>query len=135
MQFTRSIELLVQQGFSTFIEMSPHPILLQFVEQTAALNGVSALTVASTRRDESETEAMLLSFGQLYANGVSVDWKQLYPAGNLVKLPAYPWQRERFWIESSVAKTGLHETPRTITQDPGAVGPARKVSLSHFSRS
>jgi acyl transferase domain-containing protein len=117
-RFARVIELLVRQGFDTFIEMSPHPILLQFVEQTAALNGVTALTVASTRRDEPETVAMLSSLGQLYTNGITIDWKRLYPTGNLVKLPAYPWQRERFWIESSTARTNLHETLTSITSAP-----------------
>jgi len=105
-QFASAIGLLIQQGFDTFVELSPHPILLPFVEQTAASVGAGVLVVGSTRRQEPETETLLGSLGRLYANGVTVDWRRLYPAGNPVRLPAYPWQRERFWIESAAPARG-----------------------------
>ena len=44
------------------------------------------------------------SFCRLYASGSALDWRQLYPIGNLVSLPSYPWQRERFWIESRLTE-------------------------------
>jgi acyl transferase domain-containing protein len=44
------------------------------------------------------------SFCRLYASGSVLDWRQLYPVGNLVSLPSYPWQRERFWIESRLTE-------------------------------
>lgn len=116
-QFAHSIETLVRQGFTTFVEMSPHPILVPFVEQTAALHGETALAVGSTQREASEMESMLTSLGQLYASGLHVDWRQLYPAGNIVKLPNYPWQRERFWIESSASEMGLQdETQEAVSE-------------------
>jgi acyl transferase domain-containing protein/NADPH:quinone reductase-like Zn-dependent oxidoreductase/acyl carrier protein len=99
--FANAIEELMRQGFDTFLEMSPHPTLVPFVEQTAAQAGRQALAVGPLRRDEPETATLLAALGQLYAAGGEVDWQRIYPSGNLVKLPAYPWQRERFWIESS----------------------------------
>ena len=111
--FANAVEDLMRQGFDTFLEMSPHPTLVPFVEQTAAQAGRQALAVESLRREEPETATLLAALGQLYTAGGEVDWQRIYPTGNLVKLPAYPWQRERFWIESSgtqrvgiLAKTG-----------------------------
>ncbi|WP_263357616.1 type I polyketide synthase [Acidicapsa ligni] len=106
-QFAATVEMLIEQGFDAFIEMSPHPILIPFVEQTAEHVGRQVLAIGSLRREERETETLLLSLGRLYTHGFEVDWKRLYPVGNQVSLPAYPWQRERFWIESSNAKRSL----------------------------
>jgi acyl transferase domain-containing protein/acyl carrier protein len=101
---------LVRQGLNTFVEISPHPILLPFLEQTAAQAGAAVVAVGSLRRDEPETATALMSLGRLFAAGADVDWKELYPAGNVVSLPAYPWQRERFWMEGVVrsGRSGGH---------------------------
>jgi myxalamid-type polyketide synthase MxaE and MxaD len=101
--FANAIEEMLSQGFDAFVELSPHPILVPFVEQTSECAGRAALAVGSLRRDEPETAAMLSALGRLYTAGADVDWKTVYPAGNLVKLPAYPWQREHFWMESTRA--------------------------------
>lgn len=114
-QFAGATELLLRNGFDTFIEMSPHPILLPFIEQTGVRSEVDVLAEGSTRRGEPETDTVLAALGRLYTRGVEVDWKRLYPAGNLVKLPAYPWQRERFWIESIGGAPKLRETPQAST--------------------
>src|SRR5277367_1875818 len=44
---------------------------------------------------------MLEALGALYARGVDPDWTRLFPSGgHVVSLPTYPWQRERYWIET-----------------------------------
>ncbi|GET39291.1 hypothetical protein [Microseira wollei] len=59
------------------------------------------MVIPSLRRKESERLMMLGSLGKLYTLGYPVDWHQLYPqAGNFVRLPSYPWQRQRYWYES-----------------------------------
>ena len=93
--FGPTVERLAGEGFDTFVELSPHPVLLASVQETA---GVSAF--ASTRRDQPERAAMLQTLGALYTRGFAPDWKALYPqGGNHVSLPHYPWQHERFWME------------------------------------
>ncbi|MBA2681995.1 MAG: polyketide synthase dehydratase domain-containing protein, partial [Ktedonobacteraceae bacterium] len=36
--------------------------------------------------------------GQLYVQGVQPCWQEVLPAGRLIQLPTYPWQREHFWL-------------------------------------
>jgi len=101
--FANAIEDLLAQGLDTFIEMSPHPTLVPFIEHTAAHSGHRAMAVGSLRREEPEAVTILEALGRLYCAGADVDWKAIYPAGKLMKLPPYPWQRERFWMQSSGA--------------------------------
>lgn len=98
-QFAQMVEQLLADEFTIFIEMSPHPILLPAVQQVCAHVGAEGVTVASTRRDEPEPLTMLAALGQLYTAGYPVDWARWYPAGQVVSLPPYPWQRELFWYE------------------------------------
>ena len=58
------------------------------------------------KRDEPELATLLGTLGRLFVAGAAIDWSAVYPAGNLVKLPAYPWQRQRFWMVSAATGRG-----------------------------
>jgi len=53
--------------------------------------------------DQDAKTTMLETLGQLWASGYRVDWERLSPKPVAVtqhsKLPAYPFQRKRFWVE------------------------------------
>jgi acyl transferase domain-containing protein/acyl carrier protein/NADP-dependent 3-hydroxy acid dehydrogenase YdfG len=96
-QFAAAVRRLREDGCDTFIEISPHPVLLPAIEQGVA-TGRPGLCLPSLRRYEPERATMLESLGALYSAGYAVNWSRLYPTGGrCVALPAYPWQRERFW--------------------------------------
>ena len=100
-RFATAVENALDEGFNTFIEFSPHPVLLSAIDRGYG-DGAALITLPSMRRDEDERSTMLESLGTLYASGYAVDWTRLYPdGGNLVRLPAYPWQKERFWYSDS----------------------------------
>ena len=130
--FSNAVRRLAKEGNTVFIEMSPHPILLSAIEG-GGLGEV--LTVASLRREEDEGAAMLGSVGALYAAGYAIDWRQLYPAGGRhVRLPRYPWQRKRFWVET--ARTGGAAGRALVMAGPGhpLIG-QRLPDLAHLSNS
>ena len=100
-RFAMAVENALDEGFNTFIEFSPHPVLLSAIERGYG-DKATLITLPSMRRDEDERSTLLASLGILYASGYEVDWNRLYPdGGNLVSLPAYPWQKERFWYTNS----------------------------------
>ncbi len=41
------------------------------------------------------------ALGALYANGCDVDFRALHPEGRCISLPAYPWQRQRYWLPAA----------------------------------
>jgi amino acid adenylation domain-containing protein len=102
--FTAAMRDLVRSGHTTFLEISPHAILLGSMQQGLLELGTSTqcAVLASTRRDESERQAMLLSLAALYEAGYPINWAGCHHApGRPVSLPSYPWQRERYWLDSN----------------------------------
>jgi myxalamid-type polyketide synthase MxaE and MxaD len=102
--FAAAVEQAIAAGVTTFIELSPHPILTQAIEQTAQANLV---VLPSLRREEDEQVSLLTSLGDLYVAGYPVDWRKVCPQGQVVPLPPYPWQHERFWFETRYPSQGI----------------------------
>ncbi|PTL76610.1 polyketide synthase [Vitiosangium sp. GDMCC 1.1324] len=133
--FAQGVGQLLESGHEVFLEMSPHPILLPSVEEALKDAGDKGLAVASLRRDQDDRRVMLESVAALHAHGVSVDFKQINGAqGQLVPLPTYPWQRERYWLEESaqaqtVAQQARSTTPRTGTVVHPLLGTAVPLSV------
>jgi acyl transferase domain-containing protein/acyl carrier protein len=105
--FSRAVERLAADGHTLFVELSPHPILLAGVQQTLQQLGKDGTVLASLRREEDERSVMFGSLGALAVAGRPVDWRAVAPAtGRPVRLPAYAWQRERFWLDPSPGRHG-----------------------------
>jgi acyl transferase domain-containing protein len=49
---------------------------------------------------EQEERVVLSALGQLWREGVEIDWKQLQGERGRVLLPGYAFQRQRYWIEA-----------------------------------
>jgi acyl transferase domain-containing protein/acyl carrier protein len=111
--FASAVQSLLRDGFDTFIEVSPHPLLCPSIEEGIRHAGKPATAVASIERDRNERAELLNSFGALYLAGFPVDFSKLYPTGACLRLPVYPFQRERHWIESS----GVPRQQRQISAD------------------
>ncbi|NEO91651.1 MAG: SDR family NAD(P)-dependent oxidoreductase, partial [Moorea sp. SIO3G5] len=100
-RFAQSMETLHQKGYEIFLEIGPKPILLGMGRQ--CLPEEFGLWLPSLREGVSEWQLMLSSLAQLYVAGTKVDWSGFDRdyARQKVVLPTYPFQRERYWIESN----------------------------------
>jgi acyl transferase domain-containing protein/acyl carrier protein len=98
--FSGVTQRLINDGHLLFVELSPHPILLPAVEENLLEKKQTGASIASLRRSADERRSLLDALGTLHARGRDIDWKKLFPTGGqCVALPAYPWQRERYWID------------------------------------
>lgn len=112
--FSTAVQRLSEEGHDIFLEISPHPTLLNAIEQGLHHLGREGATLPSLRQRE-ERAVMLGSFGALYTLGYPVDWNKLYPSGGrVVRLPSYPWQRERFWLGSQENDDGRRNGGRAV---------------------
>ncbi len=95
----------VGEHATIFLEISPHPVLVSAVRDTLSMAG-HGHALYSLRRNEPEREAMLTTAGRLYAAGCALRWPELNgPCTSFVRLPAYPWRQDRFWLDG-------HQTAR-----------------------
>ncbi|MBI2838245.1 MAG: type I polyketide synthase [Acidobacteria bacterium] len=100
--FAPAIDRLAADGHDIFLELSPHPTLSVAIQEGLTHRGSEGTVLSSLRREEPARSVLLGTLGALYTSGYPIDWGRLYPTrGRCVGLPSYPWQRERFWIESA----------------------------------
>ena len=98
-RFADSIRTLAEAGYSTFVEISPHPVLAASIGECLRVAGGSGIVVPSLRRNEDERATMLRSLATLYAHGASPAWDALYARNLDVPLALYPFERERHWFD------------------------------------
>ncbi|MEO6795232.1 MAG: beta-ketoacyl synthase N-terminal-like domain-containing protein, partial [Mycobacterium sp.] len=108
-RFSPALRRLLETGHDTFVELSPHPILLTGAREDAEHLHRSATLLPSMRRDDEGRSTMLGSLGALYTRGHPVAWEQIYPAGSrCVPAPTYPWQRVHSWLNAGSLAAPRH---------------------------
>ena len=115
-RFAQSMKTLEEQGYETFLEIGSKPILLGMGRQCVTEDVGEWLP--SLRPGVDEWQQMLYSLGQLYVKGVKIDWSGFDSEYNRQKvaLPTYPFQRERYWVETQ--KKQLLNWSKTQNQHP-----------------
>ena len=111
-QFAPSVASLHQEGYEIFLEIGPKPILLGMARQCLP-EGVGVY-LPSLRENQADWAQMLQSLAELYVRGVKVDWLGFdrdYARHKLI-LPTYPFQRQRYWIETSQQENQPRESSR-----------------------
>jgi len=100
-EFSSAIQALIEDDFTVFLEIGPHPILGRYVTECLAAQDRKGWVLPSLYREKGEQATLMGSLGSLYTLGHSPDWDRLYPnGGECVRLPSYPWQKERHWHDS-----------------------------------
>lgn len=100
-RFASSMRRLHEEGFATFVEVGPHPVLLGMGKD--CLPEGEGRWLPSLRRGKPSWPQLLETLGQLGAAGIPIDWEGFdAPYGRArIALPTYPFQRKRYWIEGS----------------------------------
>jgi len=98
--FLDAIASLAGGPHDLFLEIGPHPVLGGALVECLAGRETPAAVLGSLRRGEEARRTMIGALGALYARGRSVDWAAVAPPGEPVRLPLYPWRRERYWVEA-----------------------------------
>ena len=113
--FEPVVRALLDRGCTALLEVSPHPVLgfglREIVESHPG--GADTAVLGTLRREQGGAERFALSLADAWANGVEVDWDAFFPGSRAqrVKLPTYPFQRRRHWLEDKFG-----------TGDAGAAG-------------
>jgi acyl transferase domain-containing protein/NADPH:quinone reductase-like Zn-dependent oxidoreductase/acyl carrier protein len=123
-RFAAVTRTLIEHGHRAFAEISSHPVLTIGLQESAEdiLKDPGDVAIVGTlRRHDGGFSRFLDSLAQLWVRGVEVDWAALYPGSGLrrLRLPSYPFQRSRFWLEthagaSDLASAGLDQAAHPL---------------------
>nr|WP_103348677.1 type I polyketide synthase [Amycolatopsis sp. CA-128772] len=102
-----AVSTLAAQGFRTFVEASPHPVL------TMAIGGDDVTALGSLRRDDGGLARFHTSLAEAWVHGVDVRWDDAFPGARRTELPTYAFQHERYWprLVSTAGAGGLGLVP------------------------
>jgi acyl transferase domain-containing protein len=108
-RFAPVVRDLVDDGYTVFVEVSPHPVLANSIQDTVEEADATDVAVTETlRRDHGGLDRFLASVAVLHARGVPVDWSPAFRGlePTRVELPTYAFQRRRFWLDGGAAPAG-----------------------------
>ncbi len=108
-KFAQGMTTLAQQDCEILLEIGAKPILLGMGRpclsnlDVAQQEDTEYRLLPSLRPQKSDWQQMLASLGELYLQGIAINWQRFetdYPQLRRVVLPTYPFQRQRYWIEN-----------------------------------
>ena len=126
-RFAEGMATVHELGATIWLELGPQPVLLGMASEFAGGRSggqvampevflpslrrgpLQHLASQSGKSDCADTthadwQTLLASLGALYCQGIEVDWPEVARGAprRKIRLPAYPWQRQRFWPVAGV---------------------------------
>jgi acyl transferase domain-containing protein len=104
-RFAEGVTELLKEPGRILLEVGPGQTLSTFVRQRAVEAEAPAAVVPSLRYTydrKPDAQFLLEALGRLWTAGAAPDWKAFRGGERRlrVRLPTYPWERQRYWIEA-----------------------------------
>jgi len=104
-QFAPAVAAMADFGVDVWLELSAHPALAHSLKECFAGREGSGPIFSSTRK-EKEHLGMLETALDLHRACVPLNFAAMTPSRRLLQLPAYAWDKARWWSESNDWKDG-----------------------------
>jgi len=117
-RFADGIQELLKEPGHILLEIGPGRTLSTFAMRhpDRATEQVVLSSIRHPKDRQSDTAFLLTTLGRLWLSGVHADWSKFYAYEKRcrIPLPAYPFERERYWIDppKQSAKTALQSSDR-----------------------
>ena len=122
-RFSEGAGELLRGGGHALLEVGPGQGLTSFVKQHPDCDAEAArlafATLPGAYDGRNESAFILETLGKLWLTGQSVNWPGFYGAESRrrVPLPTYPFERQRYWVDSPGAVPPDAAAPRRVTLD------------------
>jgi acyl transferase domain-containing protein/NADPH:quinone reductase-like Zn-dependent oxidoreductase/short-subunit dehydrogenase involved in D-alanine esterification of teichoic acids/acyl carrier protein len=106
-RFYDGLRWLQAHGARRFLEVGPDGVLSAMSQECLAEQdahrGPAGVALPSLRCERPESETLIASLAALWSDGADIDWTAILRArgGKRIKLPTYPFDRERYWLKAS----------------------------------
>ncbi|WP_223830540.1 type I polyketide synthase [Nocardiopsis quinghaiensis] len=136
-QFEKSVRAMAGDGFTTFVEMGPRPVLTVGTQQTLESvdgNGGEAAVLGAFHGKASDPRGFLAAIAEAWVCGTEPDWASVCAAHapRVVDLPTYPFQHRDYWLDSA-PRSAAHTSGHWPEAEPAVVGGPSRGSLSVLS--
>lgn len=102
-RFHDAVVALRDAGARRFVEIGPDAVLTSMIADITAGDD-SVTSVATLRRDRSDTTSLVAALSAVFEVGGDVSWAKYFAAAHtgtaLISLPSYAFQRTRYWLDS-----------------------------------
>ncbi|MEP6670776.1 MAG: beta-ketoacyl synthase N-terminal-like domain-containing protein, partial [Chthoniobacter sp.] len=105
-QFASAVNALAEFGVDVWLEIGAHPALVHSIQECLAGRTGPKMPVLSSARREREHESLLETAMDLHRAAVPLDFAAMTPSRRLLSLPAYAWDKSRWWNEASDWREG-----------------------------
>jgi polyketide synthase 5 len=116
-RFSAAVLAALEDGYRVFGELSPHPLLIRAVEQSATNLDIPVAAVPAMRREQPLPHGLSVLLADLHSAGAAVDFSALYPTGRLVDAPLPAWAKRRLLLEPDIASAHAHNA-NTVAVHP-----------------
>ncbi|XP_006823210.1 uncharacterized protein LOC102806462 [Saccoglossus kowalevskii] len=139
-KFMTAIETLVNEGYTCFLEIGPHPALIPPMNEVALMMKPqpSKFSVTHSIKRPKDTQSLAddmthlcQALGKLFVEGCQVDLQVLFCSKKceLVQVPTYPWQRVHCTVETKIIRS-MYRFPM---ENHALLG--KELEVSSFSNS
>ena len=106
-RFSQGVRTLLAEPDLLFLEAGPGNTLGALVRQHTGGQGGHVVVSSMRHPQESSSDVATVfgALGRLWIGGAAVDWSRLHAGARRrrVPLPAYPFERQRYWVEPDTA--------------------------------
>ena len=125
-RFSDGIGEVLKSPDAILLEIGPGNTLSALCEQHRQFSSArEVISSLRTRRDDtSDGEFIARALGHLWAAGIKIDWRGFHSheRRRRLPLPAYPFQRDRFWIEPGLNSAAVSTSPIEAAKDVREIG-------------
>jgi acyl transferase domain-containing protein/acyl-CoA synthetase (AMP-forming)/AMP-acid ligase II/thioesterase domain-containing protein/acyl carrier protein len=123
-RFADAIGWLGAAGVDALVEIGPDAVLSALAEECVGPDREVRIVPAVNRR-AAEVKAVLDALATLHVHGVPVAWGPVYAASGArrLDLPTYPFQRQRYWLDSNASTAADSAHPILDAPRPDADRP------------
>jgi len=115
-RFNQAIAALIDSAPGsawTILEIGPHPILQSYIRQTARSGSAQVRPLGVMAKQAHGADRLETVADEAFCLGAKRDPEAVGPErGDVVDLPAYPWQHDRYWYKRTDEAEGLVMAPR-----------------------
>lgn len=128
-KFAKAMETILNDGHRIFLEIGPHPVLRNSIKECLAHSGTEGHLIQTLNKKEPEILNFFEGLAALFTLGFKLNWQQLCPTGETIRLPGYPWQKKRYWVQSAASQQDRFGLPGSVFFNTKAQTPEASLEV------